>query len=327
MPLSHHPHGMSSFGIPIMGGGGIPAMFGNVFFVDFRNGLDSRDGKDKGNAFKTISKAYDKAVSNNNDLILVDGDAEVLEDSKITWSKNRIHLVGLGGGFIHGQRARWANSTAGVTAAVDSTIEVSGVGNTFHNMKIVNTNTNAASLASLIDSGEANLYDNCSFMKFSDLNVAGVADVITRSDSCTYVNCELGFDTLVQSAARATLWILNSGATRMKHLTMVDCYFVCASSAATKSFILVANTSSCAFSNTFKDCVFNNALVSSASAAALADAVTSVSGLNEGNLLFINPASNCLEFCSAVTDQVKVLGPGMDGTTPAEKIGIALTPA
>ena len=321
------PHGVSSFGIPVMGGGGIPAMFGDVYFVDFRKGSDGNSGKDKDNAFKLISKAYDTAISDNNDVILVDGDSEVLEDGKISWSKNRIHLVGLGGGFIHSQRARWANSATGVTAAIDSTIEVSGVGNSFHNLKIVNTGTDAASIACLIDSGEANWYNNCSFMKFSDLNVAAVADVICRSDSCTYTNCEIGFDTLVQSAARATFWIKNSGATRMKHLTMRDCDFVCASSSSTKSFILVANTSSCAFSNTFKDCVFNNALVSSASAAALADAVTSVSGLVEGNLLFINPVTNALEFCSAVADQVKVAGYAMQDTTPGQFVGIAVTPA
>ena len=327
MTLTNYPFGLSSFGIPLMGGGGIPAMFGQVWFVDYRNGSNSFSGEAPGEAFKTISKAYDSAASNRNDTILVDGDSEVLEDSKIAWSKNRIHLVGLGGGFVHGQRARWAPSAAGVIAAVDSTLEVSGVGNTFRNIKIVNTGTNAASIACLIDSGEANWYDNCSFMKFSDLNVATVADVICRSDSCIYSHCEIGFDTLVQSAARATFWIKNSGATRMKHLKMLDCHFTCASSAATKVFILVANTSSCAFSNLFKDCIFNNALVSSASAAALNDAVASVSGLVEGNLLFVNPASNCLEFCSGVTNQVKVIGPGMDGTNPEQKIGIALTPA
>ena len=314
-------------GVPVLGGGGIPAMFGDYWFVDFNKGSDGNSGKDTEHAFKTISKAYDSATTNNNDVILVDGDGEVLEDGKISWSKNRIHLVGLGGGFIHSQRARWANSSTGVTAAIDSTVEVSGVGNSFHNIKIVNTGTDAASIACLIDSGEANWYNNCSFMKFSDLNVAGVADVICRSDSCTYTNCEIGFDTLVQSAARATFWIKNSGATRMKHLTMRDCDFVCASSAATKSFILVADTAACSFSNTFTNCTFNNALVSSGSAAALSDAVTSVSGLVEGNLLFVNPGSNALEFCSAVTDQVKAVGFGMSDTNPAQTVGTALTPA
>lgn len=331
MGFTNFPNGVSSFGIPVMGGGGIPAMFGNVYFVDFRNGSDGNPGTSKGKAFKTLSKAEDTATSNNNDLILIDGDSEVTEDTKITWDKNRIHVVGLGGGFLTGQRSRIGNSTTGVAAAVDCTIEVSGTGNTFHNLKITNTGTNAASIACLIDSGEANVFSNCSFMKFSDLNVATVADVICRSDSTTYINCEIGFDTLVQSAARATFWLKNDGATRAKHLKMYNCHFVCSSSAATKSHILVANTSSLAFHNLFENCRFLNALVSSGSAAALNDAITSVSGLVEGNMLFINPVTDASELCSAVTDQVKVQGPGMslDGGTTAvgETLGIAITPA
>lgn len=314
-------------GIPILGSAGIPSMYGDYWFVDARRGNDGNDGVNKSEAFEKYSTAYAAAASDNNDVIVINGDATIEEATKISWTKNRIHTVVLGGGFMSGQRGKLQLSTAGNTVAVDSTLEVSGVGNTFHGLKIMNEGTDAASVAALIDSGEANWFNNCSFMKFSDLNVAAVADVICRSDSTSYTNCEIGFDTLVQSAARASFWIKNSGATRMKHLYMQNCNFTCSSSASTKSFILVANTSSCAFSNTLKDCSFNNALVSSASAAALADAVTSVSGLVEGNLLFINPASNCLEFCSAVTDQVKVIGPAMDGTSPAEKMGIALTPA
>jgi hypothetical protein len=219
-----------------------------------------------------------------------------------------------------------------VSAAIDSTIEVSGTGNSFHNLKIVNTGTNAASIACLIDSGEATWYNNCSFMKFSDLNVTAVADVICRSDSCTYTNCEIGFDTLVQANPRATFWILNSGATRCKHLTMQNCHFVCASSAQTKVFILVANTSSLAFSNTFTDCVFNAAIFGSGSAATLDDAVQTASGLSEGNLLFVNPASNTTEFASAdglsnSRDGVKVAGFAMSDTNPDQSVGTAIVPA
>jgi len=87
----------------------------------------------------------------------------------------------------------------------------------------------------------------------------------------------------------------------------------------------VATTASLNFTNVFKNCAFLNSLVSTA--AALNDAVQSVSGLVEGSMLFINPASEASEFCSAVTDQVKVIGPAMDGTNPDQKIGIAVTPA
>jgi len=322
MSLTNFQNGVSSFGIPIMGGGGIPAMFGQSWFVDYRNGSDDNDGRSTERSFKTLSKAYSKAVSNRNDLILIDGDSTVAEDSMITWAKNRIHVVGLGGGFLTGQRTKIGFSTTGKAAAVAANLTVTGVGNTFSNLKVTNDGTDAASLAALIDAGEANVYSNCSFLKPGDLGEAAVADVICRSDSTTYVNCEFGFDTLVQTAARPTFWIKHDGATRCKHLRMRDCHFTCASSEATKSFILVNHTSSLAFSNVFTRCTFSNALVGSAGAAALNDAVTSVSGLLEGNLLFVNPASDTTEFCSAVTDQVKTYGP-----VTSAQAGEAGTPA
>jgi hypothetical protein len=309
MGTTNFPNGVTSFGIPLMGGGGIPAMYGNVFFVDYRNGSDGNKGMSTNNAVKTLSKAYSLATSNNNDVILIDGDSEILEDAMITWSKNRIHVVGLGGGFISGQRSRINLSATGITSVSAATITVSGVGNSFSNLKVINTGTDATSVAALIDAGEANVYNNCSFMKFSDLGVATVADVICRSDSTTYLDCEIGFDTLLQTVARPSLWIKASGGTRCKHLMMKRCHFTCASSESDKAFILVADTSSLAFSNTFIDCSFNAALVSSISAATLDNAVDSAASLAEGNLLFIRPVANTSAFCNTVTDQVQVIGP------------------
>ena len=98
-----------------------------------------------------------------------------------------------------------------------------------------------------------------------------------------------------------------NGTQRAKNNVFKDCLWMISSSEATASFIKVADTSAVVFSNTFINPIFNNALVASTSAAALNDAVTSVSSLVEGNLLFVNPSSNCSEFCSAVTDQVKVI--------------------
>jgi len=301
----------------------IPAgVVGNTYFVDYRNGNDNNSGESIEKAFKTLSAAYSAVTSNNNDVIYVDGDSTVQEDTMITWAKNRVHVIGVGGGFITGQRAKLQLSTTGNAAAVAATLTVTGVGNTFTGLKIMNSGTDAASVAAVIDAGEANVWNNCSAMKFTDLNVAAVADFICRADSCVYVDCEFGFDTLVQTAARPTLWFKNDGSTRAKHCKFIRPVFTCASSEATKSFVKIENTSSLAFSNEMIDPVFNNALVSSLSAAALNDAVTSASGLVEGNLFIVNPASNTTEFCSAVTDQIQVVGPAV-----SQQAGEAVTPS
>lgn len=287
------------------------SVFGNTYYVDYRNGVDTNSGKSPSEAFKTLSKAEDTATSNNNDVIYVDGDSEILEATMITWDKNRIHVVGVGGGYVTGQRARIALSTAGNLLAVAATINVTGTGNTFSNLKIQNSGTDAASVAALVDAGEANVFKNCSFMKFTDLNVTGVSDVEIRSDSTSYVDCEFGFDTLVQSVARPTLSIKASGATRMKHNRFHNCIFTCSSSSADKAFILIATTASLAFESIFVDCIFNPAVVSSTGAITLDNAVDSVSGLVEGNLLFIRPATSTTSFCATVTDGVKVVAPAI----------------
>ncbi len=130
---TNFPNGVTSFGVPVMGAG-LPSTFGQVWFVDYRNGSDDNNGKSTDRAFKTLSKAYDKAVTNRNDVIAIDGDSTVAEDSMITWAKNRIHVVGLNGPAGHfGQGAKVQIGIT--TAATDiALLKVTGVRNTFSNV-------------------------------------------------------------------------------------------------------------------------------------------------------------------------------------------------
>jgi hypothetical protein len=303
--LTQFPNGISSFGIPVMGGGGIPAMFGTVYFVDYSAGLDDNEGKSVDKPLKTLSEAYDRCTTNKNDVILINGYSSVLEDAAILWTKNRIHVVGLGGGFLTGQRAKLELSATGITADAAANIVLSGVGNSFHNLKIINSGTHANSVSAVIDAGEATLWDNCSFMKLSDLDQTTVSDFETRADSTTYLNCEFGFDTLTQSVARPTLRIKGSGGTRMTHCRFIDCIFTCQSSTANKMHVLVHDTSALRFESIFKECIFIAAINQTASAVTLANAVTSVSGLVEGNLLFTTPHCSTTKFCTTA-DNIKV---------------------
>lgn len=272
-----------------------------------------------------LEQAYAAAESNNNDVICLDGNSTHLLSGMLTVAKNRVHFFGMdGGGRLIQQGAKIDLADATVDAA--ATLTVSGVRCSFRNLKILNSGTHANSIAAVIGNGdEGTLWENCSAQKLSDLDQAAVSNFECRSDSPTFKECEFGFDTLTISAARPNFLIKASGSTRAKNIRMKDCTFTVSSTEATASQILVSSTSSLLFTNTFKDCEFVNSLTGSA--AALTDAVTSVSGLVEGSLLFVNPASEATNFCSTVTDQVKVIGPAMDGTNPAQKIGIALTPA
>lgn len=272
--------------------------------------------------FTSLAEAYAETTSNNDDVILLSGHSTHLLDSCLTVAKNRVHFVSLDTGRLTGQAAKIELSTAGKTADTPATIKNTGTRNSFIGLKVMNSGTHANSIAAFIDEGEATYIERVSSMKFTDLDQATVADFICRADSATYVDVEFGFDTLVQSAARPTLWFKNDGATRAKNVRIIRPKFVCASSEATKPFIKIENTSSLAFNNIIESPTFINAIVGSLSAAALNDAITSASGLDEGVLFVTNPKSNTTEFCSAVTDGVKVTGPAV-----SQQAGEAVSPA
>ena len=272
--------------------------------------------------FTTLEAAYTAAETNRNDIILLDayGSHHTLS-GMLTWAKNRIHVIGLGANGAVDPQPEIQLSDNTVDAA--ATIKVTGYGNTFTNVYITNAGTHANSVTALWEAGENNVYTNCQFAKLSDLNVAGVSHVEARGDTTTWRHCKFGVDWVTISAARFGLLIKGTGASaRMKHNIFEDCYFVVASSSADYEHIHVYDTSSLAFNNSWKDCVFMNALISSASAAIIDDSVNSVSGLVEGSLLFVNPACNSTNFCTTA-DQLTVVGT----VSTAATSGIAVTPA
>lgn len=325
-------------GVSLLSGGDIPMMFGNYWYVDFTNGSDLFNGKSMAKAgsdgpVKTLGRAYTLAASDNNDVIRINGLGAVEEDAMITWAKNKIHVVGLGVWGATDQEPRIIFSATGLTTSSAAVIKVTGWGNTFTNVRInswgvFGTNAN---VTALWDAGEGTVYTNCQFNKFTDLGVNTVSDVEARGDSTTWRNCKFGFDTLLQTTNRPTLWIKGAGGSaRMKNNYFEDCYFVCSSSSTTKNLVKIYDGNSLAFSNIMKNCTFMNAIVNSLGAVALADALESHASNVEGNLLLINPVTNCLELCTDVTTQIKVQGPGMqDGASgdPHATIGVALTPA
>jgi len=97
MGLTNFPNGVSSFGIPQVGEG-IPATFGNVWFVDADSGSDANSGKSMTKAFATIGKAITSATTNNHDVICLSANSAHAQTDQISLTKNRLHFVGLGGG-------------------------------------------------------------------------------------------------------------------------------------------------------------------------------------------------------------------------------------
>jgi hypothetical protein len=167
---------------------------GTIYYVDYRNGADQNDGLSWETAFKKLSAAYAAATSNNNDVILIDGDSTVVETAMITWAKNRIHVFGMNGPSpIFGQGAG-AKVELGITivATDTATLRVTGVRNTFTGIKFVNSNTLATNLHCVEEAGEYNRYINCEFYKSGLLLTDLTAELLMNGDSSSFDSCTFG---------------------------------------------------------------------------------------------------------------------------------------
>lgn len=108
MGLTHFPHGVASFGIPIIGSGEILTT-GNVFFVSSASANardDASHGSDPSTPFATLDYAIGRCTADNGDhIILMPNHAETITGaSGITADVAGITIVGLGN---YNQRPRF----------------------------------------------------------------------------------------------------------------------------------------------------------------------------------------------------------------------------
>ena len=309
--------------------------FGRIFIVMNSSNTDEEnynrmqevfppDTRGQVRFFTSLDSAYGAAESNNNDVILLDANSShSVAVGGLAITKSRVHFIGMDGGGRYLQQGAKVQSTAG-TAAV-YVIKNTGTRNSFRNIKFIQTDDEATSLTCFQEGGEGTYFENCSFT-FGDadnLDETNAYDFVHGGDSVTMKECTFGNDTLLTSAGRAVMAIdqVTSGQP-FKNNVFKDCLWMTSTSSTDLSFIRVLGTADVNFGNVFINPVMMNALVSSTSAAATDDAVDSVSGLIQGNLLFVNPSTNATKFCSDVTDQVQVVGP-----TTTNAAGLAKTPA
>jgi hypothetical protein len=190
--MTNFPNGITSFGIPVMGGGGIPATKGNVYFVDYGAGSDGNKGTTPTRPFQTIAKAYSMVTSNNDDVICLIGSSTHVLTEMLDITKNRVHFVGVDGTQrFYGQTAKV--SLGVTTAATDiATMQNTGVRNSFSNIKFLNSNTVAEGIYCVAEGGEYTVYDHCEIYKSTDLDVTGAAEMLHNGDSVQMINCTIG---------------------------------------------------------------------------------------------------------------------------------------
>jgi hypothetical protein len=152
MGITNFPHGVSSFGIPQLGGGSFTTT-GNIFFVQNTDGSDGNEGTDKSCPFKTLDYAIGKCTASNGDIIiLMTGHAETT--TAIALDQAGISIIGLGVG-------RTRPTFTATTAATDL-IDVTAASCKIENVRLVGAASGCTSLISLVGAADFQAI-GCSF--------------------------------------------------------------------------------------------------------------------------------------------------------------------
>ena len=277
--------------------------------------------------FTTLLAAYTAATTNNNDVILMDAHSAHVIASMITWSKSRIHVVGMeSGGRLSEQGTRIQGTVGAATAAL---IKVTGTRNTFRNIKFIQNDTDAAAINVVISAGSSTLWQDCSFIfeVTDNLDLTTACEVLIAEAGGTFNRCLFGNDCILSSAARyvTELNAVTGSATgdSPKHNIFKDCIWRIQSSSANAIFF---KTTAAKFTNTLINPVFHAAVLATGSAVTLTKAIASIATMTDGCILVVNPAANTTDLCTTSTN-LTVVGMDMNGGAGTATVGVAITPA
>ncbi len=291
---TNFPNGVSSYGTPVVPAG----YFGQnskTFFVNGAAGSNGNDGKTPKKALATVTKALSLCTDKAGDVIYLLNDGNTSGTSRdtatIAWSLDNTHLIGVCAPTMLNQRARISPPTT-ASAVVTPQLTVSGNGNSFTNISLVEGTAEAADSVCVSVTGSRNYFNNVSMLNMLDATGSSAADragsavlEITAGEENTFDSCYIGADTTARGAANASVRF-TSAATRN---TFRDCFFAMRADANSPLFIDAASANDIDRWAYFKNCIFHNAVNSSGTALA---EIASVSSTVNGTII--------LDYCSFV---------------------------
>lgn len=262
MGLTNFPHGISSFGVPLIGTAGIPPFQGNYYFVDATNGADGNSGLSWDAPLASLDRAQVLATAENDDVVFFRG--TIHQNQALAWAKNKVHLVGVCAPLKRGKRAR---ISPGVTAAFSPLINVTAQGCLFANFQaFTGFATDALSTSYCVsDTGGHNSYDNVEVLGFGAAGTAGNTGaramfISGTTGENTFRNCVFGVDTISRGVANYTLEFA-SGSPRN---WFIDCEFEMLAGAATPAHLFTSASAAIDRYAIFERCIFGNATGSTA---------------------------------------------------------------
>jgi hypothetical protein len=288
MGLTNFPNGITSFGVPVLGGiGGLP-FTGNWWFVDPVNGLDGNAGTSPSQALQSLYQAVNKAGNGTNDVIVLMSNGSTTGSSRLSlaaaqainsavtagtllWNKNALHLIGVTAPAFAAQYARIAPPTgtyAQSTFGSGNFVVVTGNGCIFANVSLFHGfSTGGTNQICWTDNGQRNAYYNMHF--------GGMGDTVSAQDAgsrsfklgtsgngeMSFDSCTFGLDTVqrgTSTTVNATLEL--AGGTPRNRFN--KCSFLMDAATAYPVHVLGTGASCVDREQIFQDCSFLNSIKS-----------------------------------------------------------------
>lgn len=275
--------------------------------------------------FTSLATAYAATESNNNDVIVLDGNSTHTLTAMLTVSNNRVHFIGLD--WLLGIRRRYGQSTKvslGITgvAANIATIKNTGVRNSFRGIKFINDDTVTQALYTFADGGEYTYMEDCEIYKSTKFDVTGAAELVANGDSSLYKHCYIGTTVtaisgaIIRPCVTFSRELAATGAVA-RDVEFNDCIFARKFGNTANRFVYGAEATAVERLVLFENCKFWGAALSTAIPA---QNVAFGSALTDGSVLLNNCISIAAGTAMSTTSGVFVNGP----VPAADTVGIAL---
>lgn len=242
MGYTNYPHGITSFGIPIHGSGGLfgPGC-GEIFYLvgtkadsDIYYKHLKNNGMDDSKIFATLATAYTACTSGRGDVIVA-MPATYTVTASLTWDKDNTHLVGAGGPLSRGAMSGTTgdvlfNST---TITVASIIDVTADHVQFHNIQLRNAGANASCLTALkLSAGRSFYAEGCQFVGHAAATQVATAATSSlwfysastlRPWGAYFKDCKIGDAGEVVRTAGSVIYFSGTTAYTPKYITFDHC--------------------------------------------------------------------------------------------------------
>lgn len=314
MTLTNFPNGITSFGVPVIGGiGGMP-LTGTWYFVNYATGSDGYEGTSPEQPLKTLLAAYNKCVAGKNDVVYIIGDGSTTATQRLsaslTWAKNATHLIGETAPTMVAQRAR-ISTLSTQTTNINPLMTISASGCIFANFSFFQGVGEASTDEQLLDiTGDRNYFWNIQFGGMGHANGAARAGsycvYLNDGDENTFDNCVFGLDTVSRSAANASVKFAGQAQRNIFRNCLFPLY-----ATATSPWCVDANSvGSIDRFNLFQNCAFLNSGTSTPAA------VYSFNASQGGFLVSSNcDAMRFTDWTATDTATVQISGPVPNGDT------------